>query len=269
MSACVVLSQFNALVNKMESVGLKLCQKRIRPSGDQLNEFQGLYTRFKATLADYDTGIHKLLAMGCPNQEDIQLASHVRSVTCDAPLTSSTVTTLKRNLVLIFTGPTTFTLDSKQVKTRNKQTEMRCEMLGSQHAHVILMWAMALQPSAWKSSGGMTDKTFGFLIEELEDERINRIPPQVSKIVLSLAAEEPMKTSTSFNRFVESVSKLASEPQTPLKRRRTGETPKDPPVFHTTDESEPRGALTTESRVAQHTPKNNSTNIQQNRRKIS
>lgn len=90
MSVSVVLSQFDALVNKMESVGLKLCHKRIRPSGGQLNEFRGLYTRFKATLANFDAGIQGLLAMECPDARDIELADRVRSANNHAPLMSST-----------------------------------------------------------------------------------------------------------------------------------------------------------------------------------
>jgi hypothetical protein len=62
MSVSVILSQLEALVTKMELVGSRLCNKRIRPTADQLNDFQNLHTRFKATLANFDTGIQKLLA---------------------------------------------------------------------------------------------------------------------------------------------------------------------------------------------------------------
>ncbi|CAP87130.1 Pc24g02220 [Penicillium rubens Wisconsin 54-1255] len=60
MSVSVILSQLEALVTKMELVGSRLCNKRIRPTADQLNDFQNLHTRFKATLANFDTGIQKL-----------------------------------------------------------------------------------------------------------------------------------------------------------------------------------------------------------------
>lgn len=268
MSAVVVLSQFDSLVNKMESVSLKLCQKRIRPSTDQLTEFRGLYTRFKATLANFDAGIQGLLAIGYPDEEDIRLASRVRSAKNDTSFTPSTMTTLKRNLVLIFMGPTTFTFESKQVKTRNKQTETRCATLRSQHAHVILMWAMALQPSAWKASGGMTDKTFHFLIGDLHHERIEQIPPRIFETILSLAKEGPLKASGPFQTFIEKVSNPSGEQQSSLKRRRIEETPMDSTGFEATDEGGPEGTLATESREIHHSHKNNSTAIQQNRREI-
>lgn len=229
MSVCVVLAQFDSLVTRMESLSSKLNTKRIRPTRDQLNEFQNLHTRFKATLADYDAGIERLLAAGFPDEKDIRIADRVRSAKDSGPTTSPTLTTLRRNMVLIFMGPKTSNLDSDQVKTRNKQTEMRCEILRSQPSNAILMWAMTLQPSAWKTSGGMTDKTFSFLIEDLQDERMNQIPRKISETIQSLAEEEPMNTSSSFKTFVEIVSKSArdeentAEIQPTLKRRRITE----------------------------------------------
>lgn len=228
MSVSVVLSQFEALVTRMESVGSKLCTKRIRSTRDQRDEFQNLHKRLKATLATFDTGIQRLLAIGTPDEDDIHLADRVRSAKDFGSITSPILTTLKRNMALIFIGPKTSNLDSTQVKTRHKQTEMRCETLLSQHGHVILMWAMALPPSVWKTSGGMTDKTFQFLIEDLEDQRLDHISPQILEIVQSLAEEEPLNTSDSFKVFVESMSKSPQEDtvemQPPLKRRCTGAT---------------------------------------------
>lgn len=263
MSAIVVLSQFDALVKKMESVSLKLCQKRIRPSADQLSEFRDLYTRFKATLANFDAGIQGLLAQGYPDEEDIRLASRVRSAKNDEFLAPSMITTLKRNLVLVFMGPTTFTFESKQVKARNKQTEMRCAVLRAQHAHVILMWAMALQPSAWKASGGMTDKTFGFLMEDLQHERIERIRSRIFETILSLAAEGPLVASGPFQTFIEKFTSPSAEQQSPLKRRRIEESLAE---FEVTHEGGLEGTLAAGSRELHHSPENNSTVIQQTRR---
>ncbi|KAJ5993344.1 hypothetical protein N7451_009068 [Penicillium sp. IBT 35674x] len=266
MSAIVVLAQFDALVNKMESVSLKLCQKRIRPSANQLNEFQGLYMRFKGTLANFDAGIQRLLAIGYPDENDIQLAAQVRSAK-SASLSLSTMTTLKRNLVLIFMGPTTFSLDSQQVKARNKQTEMRCEALKSQHAHVVLMWAMTLRPSSWKTSGGMNDKSFAFLIDELRHERMNQNPPQLYESMLSLAAEGPMKDSEPFKTFVHEAFKPVTEQSSTLKRKRTEEAP-----INLTAASEMSGskkALAAKSSETPHSFRNNPTTMQQNRRKTS
>lgn len=266
MSVSVVLTQFEALVTKMESIGLKLCNKRIRPTTDQLNEFQNLHTRLKATLPNYETGIQRLIAIGTPDEQDVQLADRIRAAKNIPPTTSSTLTTLKRNLVLIFMGPKTFQLDSKQVKTRNRQTEVRCETLRSQHSHVILMWAIALQPSTWKTSVGMTEKTFDFLTKDLGVERLDWIPPQISEIVLSLAAEEPMNTCDSFVSFAENISKVPAEPQPALKRRRTTEIAVYSTESKAGDETGPRAtSANTEPQIKQHAA-NDIPRIRQNRR---
>ena len=207
MSVSVVLSQFDTLVARIESLGSKLRTKRIRPTRDQLNQFQNLNRKLRVGLMELDTSIQALLAIGAPDDEDIRLAASIRSAKYLGTITSPMLTALKRNLELIFTGPKTSNFNSRQVKTRNKQTEMRCEALRSRHWHVILMWAIVLQPSTWKTSAGMTDKTFEFLIDDLEDERIEKISPQVAEVLQSLATEEPMCTSDSFNIFVEYVLK--------------------------------------------------------------
>jgi len=107
---------------------------------------------------------------------------------------------------------------------------------------------MTLQPSAWKTSGGMTDKTFGFLIEDLQHERIDRIPPQICETMLSLTEEGPLKASESFKTFIEKVSNPRIEQQSPLKRRRIEGSPINSTGFEATDESEPKETLATDPR---------------------
>ncbi|KAJ5550178.1 hypothetical protein N7461_004876 [Penicillium sp. DV-2018c] len=270
MSVGVVLAQFEALVTKMELIGLKLCNKRIRPTADQVNEFQNLHTRFKATLPNYETGIQRLSTIGTPDEQDVQLADHIRAAKNTPSTAPSTLTSLKRNLVLIFMGPKTFQLDSKQVKTRNRQTEVRCETLRSQHSHVILMWAIALQPSTWKTSVGMTEKTFEFLTKDLGVERLDWIPPQISEIVLSLAAEEPMNTCDSFISFAENISRVPAEQQRALKRRRTAEIAVHSTEPEAGDENGPPARVTsanTEPQIKQHAS-NGMQKMQQSRREL-
>lgn len=250
MSVCVVLAQFDSLVTRMESFSSRLSAKRIRPTRDQLNEFQNLHMRFKTILADYDTGIERLLTTGLPDKDDISIADRVRSDKDSRLVTSSTLTSLKRNIILIFTGPKTSKLDSSQVKTKNKQTESRCGRLRSQHSHVILMWAMALQPSTWRTSGGMTDKTFYFLVDDLQEERMKQISRKISNTLQSLAEEEPLNTSDSFKTFIENVRKSAVDQEdaagirTTLKRKRITEVPKFSRQYELADKDIRRGNST-------------------------
>lgn len=72
----------------------------------------------------------------------------------------------------------------------------------------------------------MTDITFSFLIKDLQDKRMNRIPRKISETIQSLAEEKPLKSSGFFKAFVEIVSKTeldqehAAGIQPPLKRKR-------------------------------------------------
>lgn len=59
------------------------------------------------------------------------------------------------------------------------------------------MWAMALPPSTWATSGGMPDITF----EDLENERIGRLPSQIIENLHSMGKEDPLLACDSFYNF--------------------------------------------------------------------
>jgi hypothetical protein len=127
MSVGVVLSQFEALVVRTESIGSRLTRKKIRPTRDQRHEFQELSMRLKSALVIIDTVVARLLLAGHPSDEDIRLADQVRCAKNYISITPSILMILRRNLILIFTGPKVSNLDSAQVKTRKKHTRTRCD----------------------------------------------------------------------------------------------------------------------------------------------
>ncbi|EAS29994.3 uncharacterized protein CIMG_08740 [Coccidioides immitis RS] len=205
MSVGLVLSQLETLVSRIELMGTRLSNKTIRPTSNQRDHFQGLSARLRAALAIIDIRIGELLS---PTDKEIGLANQVRSAKIYVSITSPILTLLRRNLALIFTGPTPSNLDSAHVQARKKQTRTRCETLRKQNTHLILMWAMTIPPSTWKSSAGMTDSTFYFLVEELETERMIRISSQLLESLRSMAKDEPLTTCGAFHTFVVDVSKL-------------------------------------------------------------
>lgn len=108
MSARVVLSQFESVVNRTESLSSRLCTKRVRATRDQLSEFLTLHTRLKAILASFVSGIQRLSSMASPDEEDILLADHVRSAkdfdTLTPPQAHWTASTRERSLNNIISG---------------------------------------------------------------------------------------------------------------------------------------------------------------------
>ncbi|QSS70930.1 hypothetical protein I7I50_01588 [Histoplasma capsulatum G186AR] len=233
MSAGAVLSQLEALVARTELTASKLAAKKIRPTRDQLDDFQKLSDSFKAAFATVDAEVEKLLLAGQPTDEDINLMNQIRSTKAHRSITTPTLTIFRRNLVLIFTGPNDSSLDSLQVKARKKHTRARCEALRGQSPHVILMWALALPPSTWKTSGGMTDSTFNFLIEGIKMERINQLAPEILPSVQSLGKEEPLNKCDTFQAFTSILPGDQAGPSDVLrlsqrKRRRIRENPTTP-----------------------------------------
>lgn len=226
MSASTILSQLSVLQGHMESLAPKLISN-IRPNRDQLNDFKTLSAQIKAASANIETNLQLLLRKGLPTKKDMELAAKLRSP--EDISESASVNILRRNLITIFQGPDESTLDSNQVRIRKNKIRTRSEILRAQAPHAILMWALAFQPSAWNSTGAMTDNTFDYLIEELKTANKSRIAPQTLKTLNSMKVETPLRECETFQKFVQNImSGLEIEHQvqaaeTPSKRQRTEE----------------------------------------------
>lgn len=126
MSAGSVLSQFEILVARAESIGSKLSARNIRPTNAQLDQFRELKSRLTSAVENIDAQITNLLQ---PQTETTRFADQIRLIKSISHLPSSTI--LSRNLILIFTGPKISSLDSKQVKANKEHIQMRCDTLRS------------------------------------------------------------------------------------------------------------------------------------------
>ncbi|KAM5484995.1 hypothetical protein MaudMau93_005697 [Microsporum audouinii] len=177
----------------------KLTNKKIRPTNDQQNELQKLTKRMDSA---WETISAILAKFNIRNKKDTTLANAVRATREYQTITSPIFMILRRNLELIFIGPRDSTLDSAQVKIRRKKARIRCELLRSQHPHVILMWAMAIPPSTWSASAGMSDNTFDFVIDDISTERIPKLSLEIVQKLQPLEGEEPLNTCDRFREFM-------------------------------------------------------------------
>ncbi|EEQ35365.1 conserved hypothetical protein [Microsporum canis CBS 113480] len=202
MSAGLVLSQLEGLVSRAESLSSKLTNKKIRPTNGQQDEFQKLSKRMDSAWATVSAILSKFKHR---SDKDINLANAVRATQEYQTITSPIFMILRRNLELIFVGPRGSALDSAQVKTRKKKARTRCELLRSQHPHVILMWAMAIPPSSWNSSVGMSDNTFDFVIDDTSTERIPLLSTEIVQKLQSLEEEKSLNTCDQFREFMSSL----------------------------------------------------------------
>lgn len=216
MSAGAIILQFSNLVKHSESLGPKL--SKIRPSKDQLTEIRTLCMKLKETTASIERHVEDLLQRSSsPKDGDLDLLRRLRSSEPVDLLDPLLVSTLKRNLILIFRGPDVSPSDSDKVKSRREKTRARCEKLRTQNPALILSWSIKFQPSTWNNPTVMAEKTFDFLISEMKMQNVSQMS-QIVDILQCLAQEEPLNSCESFQQFVQHTIKILSaddEPDAP------------------------------------------------------
>lgn len=204
----------------MESFGPKL-SSNIRPNRDQLDEIQKLRDRLKPALATIESHVEHLLKKATPTVKERNLANRIRSFQVAGQFDPAL---FRKNLVLIFRGPDESALDTDKVRIRKAKSRTRCEKLRAESPHLILRWAMTLQPSAWIHPTVMADSTFDFLIGDLK-AIFDQIPSRVAESLHCLKGEEPLKPCEQFQEFVkiidQSISVEEQENMARYKRIRT------------------------------------------------
>jgi hypothetical protein len=113
------------------------------------------------------------------------------------------MSTLKKNLSLIFQGPTASALDNARNRTRMKQTTLRCARIRSLRPDSIISWAGALPITDWKSDG-MSNEVFDYLTGRIEAAGEMQPWPPVVREVLRVVQLEVMPHSNEYNKFLDS-----------------------------------------------------------------
>ncbi|KAJ5238283.1 hypothetical protein N7468_002902 [Penicillium chermesinum] len=189
----------------MESLGPKL-SSNIRPNREQFDEIQKLRERLKPALAGIESHVELLLEKATPKDKERNIANQIRFF----PVADKfDPVLLRKNLVLIFRGPDQSALDTDQSRIRKAKSRTRCERLRSQSPHLILKWAMTLQPSKWIHPTVMADSTFDFLLGDLK-AIFDQIPSRVTESLHCLKDEEPLKACEKFQEFVKNLDRSIS-----------------------------------------------------------
>ena len=201
MSAGAVILQFSNLLKHAESLGPKLSTK-IRPNKDQLKEIQTLCTKLKDATASIEGHVKSLLQKAAPSDKELELLNRLRSSKYFDQSNPSMMTTLRKNLVLIFRGPDVSALNTDDMRSRRDKTRARCEMLRAQNPSFILRWSITFQPSKWNLPTVMAGNTFDFLVNEMKTVA-GPIPSQFANTLKCLEQEEPLKSCKTFHEFVQ------------------------------------------------------------------
>ncbi|KAE9987528.1 hypothetical protein EG328_002513 [Venturia inaequalis] len=112
------------------------------------------------------------------------------------------MSTLKKNLSLIFQGPTASALDNARNRTRMKQTTLRCARIRSLRPDSVISWAAALPITDWKSDG-MSNEVFDFLTSRIEAAGEVQPWPPVVREILRIFQLEVMPHSEEYNKFID------------------------------------------------------------------
>ncbi|KAF2476199.1 uncharacterized protein BDR25DRAFT_194241, partial [Lindgomyces ingoldianus] len=112
------------------------------------------------------------------------------------------MSTLRKNLALIFSGPTASALDNARNRTRMKQTSLRCARIRSLRPDSIISWAAALPITDWKSDG-MSNEVFDYLASRIDAAREVQPWPSVVRDVLRIFQLEVLPHSEEYNKFLD------------------------------------------------------------------
>ena len=143
---------------------------------------------------------------------NIRLQVHVKKhlskiestrATIIAEKTIRRMSTLRKNLSLIFQGPTASALDIARKRRRMSQTSLRCWQIRNSRPDSIISWAAALPATDWKSSDSMSNEVFRHLIDKMEAAGDVQPWPPVVRTVLLIFQAEVVPHSEEFNNFLD------------------------------------------------------------------
>jgi len=107
----------------------------------------------------------------------------------------------KKSIALIFEGPKDSILDQSSIKSRNKQTRIRCEAIRELNPDGVISLAAGVAPHVW-STANMKAHAFEYLIDEIEPEEAQVWPPKIREILHVFREEEAFAKSQEYLQFL-------------------------------------------------------------------
>ncbi|KZF22310.1 hypothetical protein L228DRAFT_247975 [Xylona heveae TC161] len=108
-------------------------------------------------------------------------------------LNSRHLETLRRNMVLIFSGPQRNSPAGSEnvLDSRKELTARRCRRIRLLSAHSLITWGLVYSSTTWTAKH-MGSTVFNSLLEKVESDRIQEWPPIVSQTLNRLKHNEPL-----------------------------------------------------------------------------
>ena len=106
----------------------------------------------------------------------------------------------RRNIVLIFRGPSTSSFDRKDVRAAKDITRERCAILRSLNIDGVISWAISYPPTMW-AGGNMSSDVFDYLVKDIEPDGRRTYPQTLHDTLIRLKDEIP--ENADYERFLE------------------------------------------------------------------
>jgi hypothetical protein len=199
------ISQLEALIKKLESSVQSLRCSSFHPSKDQYQAFQGLGVRLTACATNLPIEIDALKnRLAEPSVEEgrnliVQAQSEKRDLITTAQLKNRV--TFSRNITYFFDCQRDSVVDSDVTKARKQLTRERCERICTLSPDGLIISAVAFMPTMW-TANLMSKDTFDYVFEHIEPDSSPVWPPDIYHILSGLGAEEPLRGSHKYHRFL-------------------------------------------------------------------
>jgi hypothetical protein len=205
MSMGALISGLKGLAHDAELAIDAFCLSGTQPTKGEYTVLTALSARFSKVAGRFADQINELKEERArwAREEGEKLVSVAESAA--AELTEKgrprSLATFRRNITLIFEGPTESNLDSPSDKSRHKLTRKRCEQIRNVKPNEILVWAAAFPPTTW-TAGFMNNVTFDYLIAEIASKDIDIFPENIRQIMHTFGSEAPLKDSKGYSDFI-------------------------------------------------------------------
>ncbi|KAL9101970.1 MAG: hypothetical protein Q9163_002828 [Psora crenata] len=202
-----LLIEMKALATQLDEFPAKIEDPQLRPSYRQSAQLQQLATNISQfaqnllnTLAPYATIFWAQEFKG----KSIGHIAQAESLMQTAREGQPNIVILKRNLVLIFHGPSISITDSEGVIKRKERTRLRCHKLRDLDSAVIVAWGLSVQPSAWEM---MSQDVFDYLLDEMKKVVPDDVLPNILGTIRALGSEEPLSGILLYHEFLQGDSR--------------------------------------------------------------
>jgi hypothetical protein len=206
MTTSKFISRLEALIKKLELLVQSLQCSSFHPSKTQYGALADLGLRLTAAADNLPiqvTALQRRRAEPSFKQGSELLAqaqSEIRDLISTGQLKDRII--FGRNITYFFDGQRDSVVDSDVIKTRKQLTRERCERICTLSPDGLISWAVAFMPTIW-TANLMSKDTFDYVFEHIEPEDYHVWPPDIYYILGGLGAEEPLRGSHKYHKFLE------------------------------------------------------------------